>query len=330
MNVRPEAREGDERYFAGLVAQQAGFELIEMQLRATDRSLESLLDTRKHASPSMTTMLSETDEMLKRLNRERGAEVVFTGQGGDHLFQHVRNPRIAADYIWRHGLHPGLAKIVADTSRFTGKPVWNILGQALTYGLFKRRFDPYISYQRSPLLSNDWRAALSPTAIVHPWVESAKGVPPGKIAHIALILDTQLFCLKPPRYLDLVHPFISQPIIECCLRIPTYVLTHDGVGRALVRDAFGDVLPPEIAGRFSKGDTTNYFNRLLIENIGFLREYLLDGLLVSAQILDKHGLEQELSEEALIRPRRLMDIYTAVRVETWLRSWDGHWCKRAA
>jgi asparagine synthase (glutamine-hydrolysing) len=330
MNFRPEAREGDERCFARLAAQKAGFELIEMQLRATDRSLKSLLDVRKHATPSMTTMLSETDKLLQRLTHERRAEVVFTGQGGDHLFQHVRNPRIAADYVWQHGLRSDLAKIVADTSRFTGRSVWNILGQTLTYGIFKRRFDPYTIYERCPLLSDDAAATLSPMAIVHPWVESADGMPPSKVEHIELILDTQPFYLKPSRYLDLVHPLISQPVIECCLRIPTYVLARGGVGRALVREAFRDELPPEIATRFSKGGTTNYFNRLLIENVEFLQEYLLDGMLVSARILDKRRLEEQLSEQALIRPRRLIDIYTAVRVETWLRSWAGVWHKAAA
>ncbi|MEX2126103.1 MAG: asparagine synthase C-terminal domain-containing protein [Woeseia sp.] len=330
MNFRPESPEGDERYFAGLAAQKAGFELIEMQLRSTDRSLESLLDTRKHATPSMTTMYSETDKLLQRLVQERRTEAVFTGQGGDHLFQQMRNPRSAAEYVWQHGLHPELATIVTDTSRLTGKSIWNVLGQALIYGVFKRRFDPYTIYERSPLLSDDAVAALSPKAIVHPWVENADGVPAAKVQHIELIVDTQPFYLKQSKYLDIVHPLISQPIIECCLKIPTYVLTRGGVSRALAREAFRDELPPEITARISKGSTTNYFNRLLIENAKFLREYLLDGMLVSERILDRQKVEEQLSEQALIRGARRIDIYTAVRVETWLRSWAGVWHRAAA
>jgi asparagine synthase (glutamine-hydrolysing) len=330
VNLRPEAQEGDERYFAGLAARKAGFELIERQWRSSDRSLESLLDTRKHATPTMTTVFSETDRVLQRLTKERGTEAVFSGQGGDHLFQFKRNPRIAAEYVRQHGLQPELAKIVADTSRFTGKSVWNILGQALTYGLFKRRFDPYAIYEKCPLLSDDAVAALSPKAIVHPWAESADGLPPSKIEHIELIVDAQHFYLTPSQYSGVIHPLISQPVIERCLQIPTYVLIRGGVNRALVRNAFSDELPPEIAARISKGSTTNYLNRLLVENAGFVREYLLDGKLISERILNKQKVEDQLSEQALIRGSRLFDIFTAVRVETWLRTWAGVWCRAAA
>lgn len=82
LNLRPEAQEGDERYFARLAARRAGLELIEGEWRSSDRSLQSLLDTRKHATPTMTTVYSETDRLLQRLAQERGAEAVFSGQGG--------------------------------------------------------------------------------------------------------------------------------------------------------------------------------------------------------------------------------------------------------
>lgn len=201
---------------------------------------------------------------------------------------------------------------------------------AFTYGLFKRRFDPYAIYRRSPLLSDDTLAMLSRKAIVHPWVENSEGLPPSKVEQIELIVDAQQFYLTPSRYSGVVHPLISQPIIEQCLKIPTYVLIRGGVNRALVREAFADELPPEIAVRTSKGSTTNYLNRLLVENAEFVREYLLDGILISAHILDKQKLEDQLSEQALIRGSRLFDIFTAVRVETWLRNWAGVWRKAAA
>jgi asparagine synthase (glutamine-hydrolysing) len=248
------------------------------------------------------------------------------------VYQQRRNPLIAADYVWQHGLRPQLATIVADTSRLTAKSVWNVLGGALTYGLFKRRTAPYAVYTQSVLLTEEACAGFPDNAISHPWVESAAEfpLPPSKVQQVLDIVDTQHFYLRPYRFVDTLHPLISQPIIECCLTIPTYVLTHGGVDRALAREAFRDELPPEIAARTAKGGTTGYFNRLAVENAQFLREYLLDGMLVSAGILNKQELELQLSEQVLIRGERLYDIFTAARTEAWLRSWAGVWRKAAA
>ena len=50
-----------------------------------------------------------------------------------------------------------------------------------------------------------------------------------------------------------ISPLFSQPLVELCLRIPTYVLTHGGWDRAVARRAFYDDLPPEIRNRRHKG-----------------------------------------------------------------------------
>lgn len=330
VNFCTETQEGNERYFAHLAAQRAGLELVEGDWRTTDHALEAMLDTGTHDTPIGTT--GETERVLQRLTRERGATVVFTGNGGDHLYQQRRNPLSAADYVWQRGLRPQLATIVADISRLTGKSVWNILGGVFTHGLLKRNIDPYSAFEQSVLLTEEIRAGFPPGALAHPWVENATNqkLPPGKVQQIFDLVDSQHFYLRPYRFVDTLHPLISQPVIECCLQIPTYVLTHGGVDRALAREAFRDELPPEIATRTTKGGTTGYFTRLTVENARFIREFLLDGILISAGILDKQKLEMELSEEMLIRGKRLFDVFTALRTEAWLRSWARVWRKAAA
>ena len=124
--------------------------------------------------------------------------------------------------------------------------------------------------------------------------------------------------------MDTVHPLISQPIIELCLQIPSYVLTYGGTDRALVRDAFRESLPPEIAARTNKGATTAYANDVLVRNLPAIRKLLLDGRLVGEAVLDRTKTEANLRESRLIRdPRLYWPILNAVRAEFWVRTWLG-------
>jgi asparagine synthase (glutamine-hydrolysing) len=172
---------------------------------------------------------------------------------------------------------------------------------------------------------------LDSTSIRHPWVDDAKHLPGSKVAQILDIVDSQNFYHIPLHYADMVHPLISQPIIELCLQIPSYVLTCGGIDRALVRDAFADIVPPEITKRIVKGSTTSYVNGLLIRNLSFLRELLLDGLLVGQQVLDREKTEMALTESVLVRDARLLfPVLNAVQAEAWLRTWTSDSSRAAA
>ena len=323
VNLSTEAPEGDERHFARLAASKAGLTLVESAWVAQGQALGDLLDTGKHYSP--IGLHSETDRLLESLIHEREITGIFSGQGGDHLFHQHRSAFVAAEFVFRRGLKPGLMRIVADTSRLTCRSVWPILSIAITYGLLRRGHNPFSDYVPSVLLSNDARSTLTPDLLIHPWVSSSAGLPASKVEQISLIVDSQHFYLRGFPFADAVHPLISQPVIDCCLRIPSYVLTRGGIRRSLVREAFRQEVPSEIINRTAKGGTTSYLNRLAVENLDFLRNLLLDGLLVSSHLLDKPELERQLCESRLIRGDLLPDVLLAARMETWLRSCAEAW-----
>jgi asparagine synthase (glutamine-hydrolysing) len=104
--------------------------------------------------------------------------------------------------------------------------------------------------------------------------------------------------------------------------MPSHILSFGGISRGLVREAFRGRLPEEIVDRRSKGATTNYFNRLLIANIGVVRDMLLSGRLAQEGLFDRTILERELSERNLIRGVELRSVLNAVRAEAWLRAWQ--------
>ncbi len=317
-----EASEGDERSYAREVARTIGLELIESEVRAADKPLQQMLEPSRVASPAMLGLLSTTELLKRRLVSERRAGAVFSGQGGDQLFFESRSKLIAAEYAHRHGVKPELFKVSREVSRLTHESIWSICRTVMRYGLLRRPFDLYASlFDSTSLLTDEARSSISLQSYSHPWVGSTDRLPPSKIEHIFDVIDCEPFNGRLYSYADRIHPLISQPVVECCLKIPTYVLNRHGRARGLLREAFSADLPAKVVERRVKGGTTSYFNRLLVENAVYLRELLLDGALVRERILDRRALERCLSESRLIRGEDRRSIFTSVVAETWLSNW---------
>jgi asparagine synthase (glutamine-hydrolysing) len=320
LNMYTTAPEGDERYFARKAATRAQCVLVETVFRSTTRRLEKMLDTALLPSPTSMTMASESEEVRRALALEHGVEAIFSGQGGDNFFQRRRDAGIAAEFVHRHALRPGLLRIVADTARMTGASIWSVLNAALRQGLRPDGFDPYGVFKMPPFLCTASQALADLEHIRHPWVLDAPGLPRSKIQQIFDVVDAQAFHAGACNYADVVHPLISQPIIECILRIPSYVLTIGGVERGLARRAFAADVPREILTRTSKGAVTGYFYDLVLNNLTFIREFLLDGLLVKERLLDRARIEAALNPGAILRHTPLQPTLSSIFAESWVRT----------
>jgi asparagine synthase (glutamine-hydrolysing) len=166
---------------------------------------------------------------------------------------------------------------------------------------------------------------------LHPLLRHPRGAPSGKLWHAHQI--SQPFDFYDPLGregdAELISPLFSQPVMELCLRIPTYVLTHDGWDRAVARRAFYDDLPPQIRNRRSKGGIEEHLRRTLEHNRGFLRELLLDGALVREGIVDRARLAEVLSGRATRIRAGSGELLEYAGIEAWLRRW-GERVRRAA
>jgi asparagine synthase (glutamine-hydrolysing) len=111
----------------------------------------------------------------------------------------------------------------------------------------------------------------------------------------------------------------SQPVVECVLSIPPYLMTHGGRERALARAAFEAWLPPKVALRRHKGDTTRYHLKVLERQIAFVREVLLEGELPTRGLVDRAALEETLQRDFIVDARAKAGVMTALVAELWLR-----------
>src|SRR5262249_54036655 len=124
---------------------------------------------------------------------------------------------------------------------------------------------------------------------------------------------------------------MSQPLIELCLRIPSYVWITGGRDRAIARRAFEHVLPPVIARRQQKGAIDQHNLQIFDANETYLRAMLLDGLLVKEGLLDRARLERYLTRGASRAGFEYNDVLRHhLCTEAWLRRWSEHRQRAAA
>ncbi len=116
-------------------------------------------------------------------------------------------------------------------------------------------------------------------------------------------------------------PLLSQPLVELCLRIPTYLLIKSGRDRALARLAFERDLPTEIVRRRAKGRADQHVRNILDANLDFVRELLLDGFLVRRGLLDRAALDLYLTRSRSPADFQYSEILQEhACTEAWLRS----------
>jgi asparagine synthase (glutamine-hydrolysing) len=135
----------------------------------------------------------------------------------------------------------------------------------------------------------------------------------------SLTLDGFLESDSSPDYVD---PLKSLPLVELCLRIPSYRTTAGGWDRYVARRAFLADLPQEIAIRTGKGGREDHAKAVIFNNLSFIRELLLDGELARHGLLNRAGLDRMLSGDPNDIRSQIGDLYECVGTEAWLFSWQ--------
>src|SRR6185503_20808441 len=130
--------------------------------------------------------------------------------------------------------------------------------------------------------------------LVHPWLRAPGRAPNGKIFHVWQMLFPAEYYnpLGSESDPEQVTPLFSQPLLELAMRIPTWLLTLGGWDRAIARRAFERDLPHRIVTRQTKGGQEEHAKSILVRNMAFAREWLLDGHLVREQLVERDQLAE--------------------------------------
>lgn len=307
---------GDERHYARMVASHLGAPTIEAQWDAGMVDV-SRSHTQDQPNPLARSFMQGTSRLLHEAVGASGADLTIDGGGGDNVFFSLRSIAPVTDAFLRgRSLGEGwsTAKSIAamaDVSTIT------VLGRAAS-----RAFRQSPAYRWRPMTQFLSPQVMGDTALVprHPWLEPPSSGETGTAAHIALITAAQGWAEgndigSPVRH---ATPLASQPVVEACLRIPSWWWFRQGQNRVVVRDAFRDRLPAAVVDRRTKGTPDSHIAEIFTANRSIIRAMLLDGHLRRARLLDLSLLEHVLDGEDYVQGTAYHRIMHLADVEAWV------------
>ena len=322
VNFRTRDPDSDERVYARLAAAHAGVELVEID-RQPSFDLEALFSSTPIVGPVCTVMRGlEVQPLVAQVAQARGATAVFSGDGGDTLFFRGWPQLAVIDYAYRHGLGLELLRHALGAAFPAQLSVGQLLLDAVRHGVLRRPWSlPSSILDQYQLMSDEVVHSARQLDFLNPWNVPAGSLPPGKRLHAFSLSRPSLFrdpLLGVP-VLDFINPLISQPLLELCLRIPTYLHAAHGRDRAVARAAFGPDLPPQVVQRTWKGAADRHLYDMFVNNITKIREFLLEGELVKGHILDRRRLTSALSLAPTRNASHVAEIFICLNTEAWLR-----------
>lgn len=314
LNLRTDDPSGDERIYARSVAAHLNLPLIEKIHDVTD--VDVTRSSASHLPRPILYALSQSELATKRkLASELEVDAYFTGIGGDNVFCHMQSASPVIDRWRTRAERARTWKTVNDLCSLTGVSWFDCLAAALKRGAAPAAY----TWRGTPdFLINP------PTddALHHPWLEAPEGSLPGKAAHISMLVRIQgtIDSFERKRMPAQVNPLLSQPIMEACLKIPTWRWVTGGRNRAITRLAFKDALPPDIINRRTKAGPDSFASDLLSTNRPKIQGQLLNGQLADKGIVDVRALNARFADSKPFSPMEGMRIMALAEAEAWSRA----------
>lgn len=307
----------DEQQYAELMASELAVPLRLGTLRFEDAAFSFALPPHT-ASPGVAALQHAVDQTMERAAESFGTRSFFSGGGGDTVFGYLRSAAPAADAYRERGLAAGLAA-TRDLSRLHQCTFWK--AGRLTLRKLRRPLRSGPAEDRSFIPASV--APERPTT--HPWTVPPARAYAGDFERISDLAGTQIFrditLRGTKRWMRL--PLLSQPVVEACLRTPSWMWIAGGRNRAVARAAFADQLPASILDRRSKGSFAAYSGAVYRRSKQGMRTFLLDGQLRKRGLLDVLALEAYFDAELAARDTSFMRIFSLCMVENWVRNWSS-------
>ena len=323
--VFEESESCDEQYFIKAVEEQRGIQTVRISEKQ-QRISTGLREINFTGMPNPLHCASGRFQAYTSAMKARGARLLLTGAGGDHLFwSAVDAAPLIADYIYQ-GQFLRMHRSCRAWSRSMGVPYMQLLyGQALPRAvaaakstIFAREIHPIPAWLSdrhkkayvARLASSESRARVLPSMRVQ--LRDLK----------SLFNMTSAGYTSEYRDVYVSHPFLYRPLVEFCLAVPPDQFLRNGEGRSLMRRVLSGLLPPRILTRKSKGAINEAFSRAL------QKDWELMDDLRQWQLCRRGFAEPRILQEHLTRSMLGIDppgshVVRILSAERWLRSLEN-------
>jgi len=303
----------DESEYARAIARHLDLPLEISDPRIEDVDLAVSL-SRDLPRPNARAFTQAADVQSLRHARSIGADAFVSGGGGDDVFCYLRTILPAIDRLHVDGLR-AMVKTASDIAIMNHSTVW----------------DAWSRITRRLVRTSPTKPRLDRRFISRDWIAGGEGEQnrsrrrtkfPGKAEHVEGILTIHNYLEGHQRsdFAPILSPLLSQPIVECCLAIPTWRWCEDGRNRAVARRSFANRLPGIVIERRSKGSFDAFCARLLHVNRSQAQAMLMDGALARTGILDREAIDAAFRNPSP-PAASVSRLLTLVDVESWATSW---------
>lgn len=318
-----DSSDAPENQYARAMADHAGFELIEM-LESPHEPLPGVHEHPATTRPYRQFIVHDAVTRIASRSEEFGA-ALFTGQGGDHLFLESRSTLGFADYLKNHRFPRNAFAQLLHAARLSDTSIWNVLRECLPYTFgrsYRSASAEGIDAHKTDVNRRAFENLVAEDSLPT-WARQARDLPPAKFSQVCSL--AHLYQVRDPMFRseprEVVHPLVSQPLIELCLRLPTYLLCAEGRSRGLARVAFSSYLPDRVRLRTHKGGATKFYTEYLRLNSNKVIEALSDGQLASKGMITRAEVEAFVERnDYKIRNFGFM-MLPYYSIEAWLRTW---------
>lgn len=319
LNLVADNPQGDERPYARELANRLGLTLHEEFFRHEDVD-----PTRTQADgvprPAGLLFDQSAQERQRTTARDRGCDAVFNGGGGDNVFGYTHSVSPLLDRLDAEGLGAGAWRTIDDLCRLTGASLWKVLSFAV-----RRQARGRQGPRRYIDLAFLVGCLEDIDRTTHPWLIPPPGHASGKASHIAALARAQVafdFTLghdQPPT----IRPLLSQPIMELCLSIPSWMWISGGRDRAVARAAFSSLIPRRLIQRRTKGSPDAFAIAIIEAQRPALFERLRSGALAGSGLLDLNRLEEVLQARGPLAAPDHIHLGALVAADAWARAWTS-------
>jgi asparagine synthase (glutamine-hydrolysing) len=319
------AGDPDETPYARAVAEHLGLRLEVLRADISDVDV-TRTQARNLPRPAARAFSQAHDNQLRALGQREGIDAFFSGGGGDNVFAYLRSVLPVIDRAKRGG--GDLLATMRNVAGMADVGAWHVFAAVLRRSLRLRAARRWAPDERF-LVPAALRTLPFPHG--HPWVDAPRSVLPGKRihGHAMIVIQNHLEGFDRLHDASIISPLISQPIVETCMAVPTWLWCDGGMNRAVARNAFADRLPPAVVQRRSKGAFDAYSTQVFLTNRALISEMLLGGTLAQQGLIDTRRIRAAIAPVVPNRPDMLRFLDLA-DVEAWLAAWSARATERSA
>lgn len=271
--------------------------------------------------PHSFLLYYSTNQQLTQVAMSQGCNEIMNGQGGDHVFLAPPPQNVLSD-LWLTQKLKNLFKTTHQLTQIYRMPWWQLVQENMKallsyYGATGKAFiqpsaaylDPSITQK---LKTHDFYLA-----------EQLKSFYPAKAMQIEGLYHGSAYAESNQRspYSTHSHPFLSQPLVELALQIPTYQSFDDCYDRIFLRRSVSRIKDTKALWRRTKGGTTGSMVKACADHAHQIGNILLEGEFVKNGVFNKKWLDAELVKVRHGQSHHLWPLLRMLVSQLWLNQW---------